>query len=278
MSSFRKVAQGLAFDIGSLFMVKEKYPHQRIFKTPENWGIQWEKEIDKQLRVCLHKKFPEHSICSEEFRGVVIGTSEYTWVVDPLDGTYNFAATGIPCYAMCIALCRNIQPILGVIYAFGLNEQYVGELGIVSQLNGFDLKTAPEVDAGKSVIAFDWGKFDRKNDACGKSARAQAEFDRVICVLRRKVSYMPCFMSAAYQMALVASGRLDGYISFNLEPWDMAAAVPILQGAGKKVTNRYGKEWTLLDTSIFAASPSLHAELLPLIMSAAESFEDSAGA
>jgi myo-inositol-1(or 4)-monophosphatase len=213
--------------------------------------------VDIVIRTTLVTAFPDYNIYSEEGGDNNLG-SEYSWVVDPLDGTIPYTFGISDHFSVSIALVKGKIPILGIVYAPQRGEMYVGEAGKGATCNDKPISVDLQKAANRALLAIDYGKRNR--------TKMLQYLDPLLS--ENGICYPVTYACASVALTFVASGRIHGYIAANLEPWDMAAAVAILKEAGASVTNIRGGEWQLGDNSIIAANPILHAKLLRLLRSA----------
>jgi myo-inositol-1(or 4)-monophosphatase len=191
--------------------------------------------------------FPDHGVLAEE-GGATRGRSEYRWVIDPLDGTTNYAH-GLPVFAVSVALEHAGVVELGVAYDPTRDECFVAERGHGATLGGEPIRvsTTPSLDGALLVTGF---PYDIRTTAetnlpeyAALSVRAQA--------VRR-------LGSAVLDLCYVACGRFDGFWELALGPWDMAAGGLIVQEAGGRVTNVRGGPWRLEGPGILASNGLVH--------------------
>lgn len=220
-------------------------------------------EMDRQSEAFLlnavQARFPHHRVIAEESGGLA-GTHQHAWIVDPLDGTVNYAH-GIPIFSVSVAYAERDKLKLGVVYNPMMDECFSAERGKGAWLNGQCLKvtTVPELEHSLMVTGFyydSWTNPDNNLDHFSKfMLRTQG--------VRR-------FGSAALDLAYVAAGRFDGYWELRLNAWDIAAGGLIVQEAGGLVTNIHGDpKFMQPPFSVLAANPALHAKMLKLLKSAA---------
>jgi myo-inositol-1(or 4)-monophosphatase len=195
--------------------------------------------------------FPDHGVLAEE-GGATRGRSEYRWVIDPLDGTTNYAH-GLPIFAVSVALEHAGVVELGVAYDPTRDECFVAERGRGAALGGEPIRvsTTPSLDGALLVTGFpyDIRTTEETNlpEYAALSVRAQA--------VRR-------LGSAVLDLCYVACGRFDGFWELALGPWDMAAGGLIVQEAGGRVTNVRGGPWRLDGPGILASNGLLHDAIL----------------
>jgi myo-inositol-1(or 4)-monophosphatase len=171
----------------------------------------------------LLERFPEHALYGEE--GIVGDqTSDYQWVVDPLDGTVNFFY-GIPHFCVSIALRFRGDVIVGVIYDPIRDELWSGEKGEPPLLNGNSFRVSPRVTLGEAVVSIGFAKT---------SATIAAGLP-LLGEMVHRVRKCRMLGSAALDMAYVACGRLDAYIEQGISLWDIAAGWLLVEAAGGRV-------------------------------------------
>jgi myo-inositol-1(or 4)-monophosphatase len=202
----------------------------------------------------ISARFPSHAILAEEGLGGLDELGEYTWIVDPLDGTTNYAFR-LPIFAVSIALAYQGEPVLGVIYDPTRAHLFYAEVGQGAFLNGTSLRVAEREELIGTLVAFDW-------------ARGQELREKLLQVLNRvapQVGTVRALGSAALAPCYVAAGWLDAYFHPRLSPWDAAAASLIVREAGGQATDLSGQPWSLATPHLLAASSALHAKMLALI-------------
>lgn len=196
----------------------------------------------------LRRDYPQATILAEE-SGTHAGSSDERWIVDPLDGTTNFAHR-YPLFCVSIAYERAGELIAGVIYAPAMRERFVAERGAGARLNDGAIAVSG-IDALRDAMTctgFHPADFER-NARCFRtvSHRAQA--------VRRDGS-------AALDLAYLACGRFDGFWEFDLSPWDVAAGTLLVREAGGTVSRVDGSDAALDARSILATNGRIHAELV----------------
>jgi myo-inositol-1(or 4)-monophosphatase len=185
---------------------------------------------------------------------------EPVWVIDPLDGTSNYAR-GFPVFAVAIGLVVNGRAVLGVIFDPLRDELYVGEAGHGASLHiGRSAPVPLQVSAVKQV----------------ERAMIGSGWPREGEPLRRMQNALPDLVdhcqkvrthgSAALNLAYVAAGRLDAAAHLDLQPWDMAAGVALVEAAGGRVTAPDGRRWSLASTGLLATNGKLHAPLRRMLV------------
>lgn len=254
MPDFRAFAVSVAQRAGDLLLRRHGDTLALEYTLRTNFKTSVDDESDKLIRHAINEAFPTHNIHSEEGPNDLNG-SEFSWVIDPLDGTLPYTYGISDHFGVCIALIRGRTPILGVVYAPQRNELYVAEEGKGSFCNDRMIKVATIEDINRSLIGLDYGKHNRS-----QILRYQAAL-----LGEAGVTYTVSYACTSVSLALVASGKLHGYVAMELEPWDMAAGVVILREAGAVVTSAAGKDWGIEDVSIIAANHHIHKNLLRLL-------------
>ncbi|MFZ8845559.1 inositol monophosphatase family protein [Thermoflexus sp.] len=205
----------------------------------------------------IREAFPDHHLLSEE-SGEILQDSPWLWVVDPLDGTTNFAH-GFPVFSVSIALLHEGQRVLGVVYDVMRDELFAARRGEGAFLNGRPIRVSrtSRLEAALLVTGF---PYDRQESPFDNTQEFVALLKRCHGVLR--------VGSAALDLAAVAAGRLDGYWEFRLSPWDLAAGALLVEEAGGRVTTPTGDPLPPLATDIVATNGRIHEELLKALAAA----------
>ena len=216
-------------------------------------------EVDHQSEEYLlgeiKRLFPGHQIVSEE-AGLVPGRAGEEWLVDPLDGTVNYAH-GIPIFSVSIAYAHNAQVTLAVVYDPMRDELFTAERGRGSWMNGKSLhvSTASELQRSLLVTGFPYDAWSSPKD----NLENFGLFAKSTQGVRR-------LGSAALDLCYIAAGRFDGYWELTLNPWDLAAGGLIAAEAGAVVTTLQGGADILIPPcSLVAAPPAIHAKMLEVL-------------
>lgn len=206
-----------------------------------------ESAILEVIRNC----FPHDHVISEEAGGQRWGTGR-TWLIDPLDGTTNFAH-GFPFFAVSIALEIGEDVILGIVYNPYLNEYFSAVKDGGAYLNGIPIKVSKTAKLEESLLVTGFPYDIRERP------------DRLIELFRRMILRSQGIRragSAAIDLCYVAAGRLDGFWEEGLKPWDTAAGMVILREAGGTVTNFEGEPFSPYHHSVVAANPVIHGAMI----------------
>lgn len=223
------------------------------FKGRINPVTRVDKASQDMIVGAISREFPGHSVIAEEGLTQETG-SEYTWYVDPLDGTVNYIH-GIPFFCVSIGLYKKGEPYLGVCYSPVLDELYSSEHGKGAFLNGRRIRVSPAahlIDA-LVVTGFPYLK-DSLEESLSRFARVLAQAQGI-----RRMG------SAALDLCAVARGSFDAFWEAGLSPWDIAAGMAIVREAGGIVTGFDGAAVNLSCGNVLAANGALHGELLGLM-------------
>jgi myo-inositol-1(or 4)-monophosphatase len=206
------------------------------------------------IRERVRQQFPAHDVMGEE-QGLNDSGSEYRWYVDPLDGTTNFAH-GYPVFGVSMAIERRREGsatrIAGVVYDPTRNELFSAELGKGAQLDGKAICVSKASQLKECLVATGFPSHKRHKNP-------NIHFYHQITLRTHGVRRAG---SAALDLCNVASGRFDGFWEFNLNPWDTAAGVLILEEAGGKVTRFDGSPFLLDSRETLASNGLIHDALL----------------
>lgn len=175
-----------------------------------------------------------------------------TWIVDPLDGTVNFAH-GIPLFSVSVGLVIDGAPTVGVVHAPMLGELFAGAAGGEATLNGTPVRVSGTPTLADAILATGFA-YDLEN-------LADQNLDNLAAVAK-KARGIRRLGSAALDLAWVAAGRLDGFWELHLSPWDVAAGAAIVRAAGGRVTDMTGGEEWLFGRHLAATGGPFHDELL----------------
>ncbi len=206
---------------------------------------------EKAILDTIKERFPDHFILSEEV-GEIVMDSEYKWIIDPIDGTINYAH-GIPICCVSIGIEHKGEMIMGAVFNPFLKEFYFAEKGNGAFLNEQPISVSNETEVIKSclVTGFPYTYLDMPNGPLQC-------FDRFI----RKGIPVRRLGSAAMDLCWVAAGRFDGFYEHKLNAWDSAAGFLLVEEAGGKVTDFKGDHYSPYQPHIAATNGKIHDELL----------------
>jgi len=250
--NFKKIAVKAVKEAGKIIEKKFKGPNRVSYKKDSSVVTNIDFEAEKTIIKLIKKNFPSHNILAEEIGGRV--GENYTWIIDPLDGTTNYISR-MPFFSTSIALFYRRKPILGIIFNPISKEFYFAEKGRGAYLNGKRIKIGRKRILLKSVLALGRG-------------RAREDFIKLQKVLEKAIGKCHTFRiwgSTSLGLCYVASGRIDGYIDVGSKPWDYAAGILIVKEAGGRVTDFRGKEWEIKTKNVVASNKEINKLLLYLL-------------
>ncbi len=226
-------------------------------KGRANLVTQADVACQKAILKIIQKNFPTHDFLAEE-NGLKNTGSAWKWIIDPIDGTTNFAHS-MPHFSHSIALAYHHEIVLGGVYDVSADELFLARKGKGATLNGKKLhvSTVNKVENSLLVTGFPYGKEQRMKELLPRFAAFL-----VACHDVRRLG------SAALDLCWVAAGRFDGYWEDSLHPWDVAAGKLILEEAGGKVTDYSGKSWKKIETfgaHTLATNGKIHAQMCAII-------------
>ena len=252
MQEFKALANHLADEAGKIARKYYRTPFDIEAKEDETPVTIADREIEKTLRAIIEQKRPDDGILGEEF-GEKDSKNGFMWVLDPIDGTKAFA-TGRPTFGTLIALCRDDVPVLGVIDQPILKERWVGVEGEPTTFNGQPIQTRSCANLNKAAAA------------CTAPGMFRAKGNQFWEHFVETVSFVQ-WGGDCYAYGLLASGFLDVVLEANLSPYDFAALVPVIKGAGGHVTDWQGQPLTLKSEGDIVAlgDENLFLQLQPLL-------------
>jgi myo-inositol-1(or 4)-monophosphatase len=195
----------------------------------------------------------------EEYGGADVD-SPLVWVLDPIDGTFNYAA-GSPMAAILLGLVRNGEPVAGLTWMPFTGERFTGVVGKPLRNNGVEQPALQPTRLGESIVGVSTFNVDSRGKVPGRYRLA------VIENLSRMCSRMRMHGATGVDLAYTAAGILGGAISFSGHVWDHAAGVALVRAAGGIVTDLSGADWTVKCPSALVGVPGAHGELLELLHS-----------
>jgi myo-inositol-1(or 4)-monophosphatase len=253
-SKWKPFMEQLALGAGAILLKYFNKPHR--IERKRNAGIVT--EADKAAEAFLLKKifrnFSDSSIITEE-SGEFHRSSSLTWVLDPLDGTTNYAH-GFPWFCVSIGLYEAGKPIAGMIYQPLMRELFYAEAGKGADLNGKRIRVSKVSRMNDSLLGT--GFYYSKGSDLQKEMKIFSRFNEHALGVRRPGS-------AAMDLAYVACGRYDGFWERRLSSWDVAAGFLLVTEAGGTVSNYKGGPTTLFEGEALASNGRLHGRLVKII-------------
>jgi myo-inositol-1(or 4)-monophosphatase len=254
VSEFLDIAIAAAKEAGTL--LSERFgKHLTIEKKGQvNLVTNADRDSEKLIKNIILARYPEHSFKAEE--GTEFAKrSRYLWLVDPLDGTTNYAH-GFPAYCVSIALLEDDEVIAACIYNPNLDECFTAEKGRGAFLNGLPIAPSVTEKLDDSLLATGFPYDIRESSET--NLKEFGAFAIVARAIRRAGS-------AALDLAYTACGRFDGFWEFKLSPWDIAAGILIVREAGGKVTNWSGQKYDIFKGEVLASNGKIHDEMLGVL-------------
>jgi myo-inositol-1(or 4)-monophosphatase len=236
-------------------VIVDRYPagHDVIIKGYRNIATEVDTAAETVILDLIRARFPDHAILSEEAGGQGIGDG-YTWIVDPLDGTTNYARR-FPVFSVSIGLLQGREPLIGVIHDPLRDQTFVAERGSGAELDGAPIRVSRVARLDHAVVSLDWGHSDE--DRC----RTLGALNRVA----PRCGTVRALGSAALALAYVAAGWLEAYFNLMMKPWDAAAGILLAAEAGGRCTTLEGTPYRVDRPGCLASNGLIHDELLNVI-------------
>lgn len=222
-------------------------------KGTSNLVTDVDKLSEKIIINIIEENFPDHSILAEEL-GIINKNSKYTWIIDPLDGTTNYAHT-FPFFGIGIALQKEKEIVLGIIYDPLRDELFYGIKNEGSYLNDTKIRVSNTKILSESLISMGLPYELTLNE---KNFLPFINFSSRTHGIRRAGS-------ALLEISYVACGRLDGFWARNLKPWDIAPGIIIVSEAGGKVTDFEGDDINIYTDNILISNGKIHTEMIEIL-------------
>ena len=250
---FLKIAKQAALEAGKIIQkYSGKDQHKNVkHEDPTDYATDADTEAEKIIVKILTSNFPNHNLLGEE--GARIDKkSEFTWVIDPLDGSITFIS-GIPYFSVSIGLLEEGKPILGVVYNVSFKQMYWAQIGKGAFLNGKPIQVSQKKSLNESVGVLDFGH----------NVKRQHKLDLYVNKLITKIGYIYSFGSAVASLGMIAEGILDLDVNYAF-PWDFVAGAIIVREAGGMVTDFEGKEpdWSKERLNVIASNGLIHDQIL----------------
>ncbi len=257
-SNYTNLAISAATGAGKI--LKDSFGKSHTIKTKEGrHNLVTESDTACEALILSHIKmeYPNHNFLAEESGVSIKSESEFLWVIDPLDGTVNFAHH-IPMFAVSIACVKKGQVISGVILHPLLNELFVAEKGNGAYLNGVKITVTETKELDKAILStgFPYNAFEDPH----KCIELFTHFIKEGLPIRR-------IGSAALDLAYLASGRYDAFWEVSLQAWDFAAGMLLIQEAGGTCSSFDGNALSLKESPILASNTHLHESMIHHIKS-----------
>lgn len=237
----------------------------RDFQSENNFSVRFKGKNDlvteadiqaeEHILSVIKKHFPDDEVLAEETSQKIAMTEERTWLIDPIDGTTNFAHN-FPIFCVSIGLWENMQPKMGLVLEVSRDEYFTAQVGKGAFLNGNPISVSSLHDPQGALIGTGFPYTDLS---------LVDNYLKLFHSLMYTTQGVRRPGAASYDLCCVACGRFDGFYEYSLSPWDVGAAALIIKEAGGKVTDWSGAENWLFGERIVAGNTALHEFLLEQI-------------
>lgn len=247
-----EVALRAARKAGAILLKESKGPQKISYKGDVDLVTQADVRSERSITARLREAFPDHRITGEELgnEGAQEESSRYRWLVDPLDGTTNFAH-GFPVFAVSIGLLEDGEPVAGVVYHPSTDEMFSARRGAGARLNGDPIHVSPVARLADSLLGTGFPTHKRSETP---NMRYYWEYTLRSHGVRRAGA-------AALDLCSVACGRFEAFWEFGLKPWDTAAGILLVREAGGQVTDFDGLPYHPGDRIMVATNGLIHEEM-----------------
>ena len=211
---------------------------------------------EKTIKSIIRSSFTDHGFLAEE-SGEDSSTSDYLWIIDPLDGTTNFVH-GYPSFAVSIGLFYQNEPLVGVVMEMPHTKLYTAIKGEGAWCEGRSISCSQTGLLENSLLVTGFGY--EHGERWERNMRLYKHFTDTTQGVRR-------LGAAAVDLCHVASGKVDGFWEYDLHPWDTAAGILIAQESGCMVTQMNGSEFSIYDNNILVVNPKIYTTMLSEIQS-----------
>ena len=254
MQPFLTTAIEAAKAAGAIQLEGLRRRHRVEFKGEINLVTEVDRACEARILEIIRERFPDHDILTEESPQALRG-SPYRWIVDPLDGTTNYAH-GYPIFATSIALQHKGELVVGVVYDPTRQELFTALKGGGAWLNGERIRVSETKELRLGLLATGF-PYDLKEDPINNLDHFQNMMMHAQAVRRDG--------SAALNLCYVAAGRFDGFWELKLWPWDVAAGCLIVQEAGGTVTDFEGRTVDIYGLEIVASNGLIHRQMVDVL-------------
>ena len=250
-----KAAAHLAREGGQVIMARRSLARTVDMKGGIDLVTDADRASEEKIVTEISRLFPDHGILAEE-RGAKAGTSAYRWIIDPLDGTTNYAH-GVPHFCVTLAVELAGKGVLaGATYDPIRDEMFLAGKGKGATSNGSPIHVSKTDKLGNALLATGF-----PYDLWENPKQVLEVFNRIIV----KARGMRRLGTAGLDMAYVASGRLDGFFEYRLRAWDVAAGALLIEEAGGVVSHLLGAPLDLFNADVLTANAQVHAQMLEII-------------
>jgi myo-inositol-1(or 4)-monophosphatase len=262
--NFLSVAWDAADAAGEIIRQSWQQPKAIDYKGAIDLVTTIDRETEHKIVDVIQRNFPDHAILAEEETDLRGDDNEYRWIIDPLDGTTNFAHS-YPQVSISIALEQNSQVIVGLVYDPLRRECFRAVKGQSATLNGSPIRISTVNELDKALLATGF-PYDRREKADYYLSFFKAFLTRCQGIRRNG--------SAALDLCYVACGRIDGFWELKLKPWDVAAASLIVTEAGGTVSDFSGNDFSIWGNETLASNGIIHDEMAEITSAVIKSCVD----
>ncbi len=248
--SAAEVARFAALKAGEILVDRFHRVKKVSYKGRGNIVTDVDEEVEREVLAILRTEYPTFGLLGEESEGARAGAG-YVWIVDPLDGTRNYAS-GNPFYSVVVGLALDGETLVGVNYDPARNEMFEARRGQGATLNGQPIRVSEKSSLEESVLGMDLS-YNNEGAVNGLD---------VIRSIWPGMQTARIMGSSALGIAYAAAGRTDLYFHHQLEPWDQVAGLLLVEEAGGIITDRAGRRAGLYSDGLIASNPALHAEFM----------------
>jgi len=254
MLQWKLFAVDLARKAGALLKEQFNQKHEINYKGDINLVTEADKMSEDLIIAAISRKFPDHGILSEE-SPMITGAGKLRWIIDPLDGTTNYAH-GYPVFCVSIALENEGEIILGVIYDPMREEMFVAVRGEGAYLNDKKLAVSRTDNISRSLLATGF-PYDIR-----ESKENNLDYFNSMAI---NVQAIRRAGAAALDLAYLAAGRFDGFWELKLKPWDTAAGCLMVEEAGGLASNVFGEKWSIFSPHVLASNGLIHGQMIEVL-------------
>ena len=260
VANFLSVAWQAAVGAGTLIREQWQQPKSIDYKSAIDLVTSVDRESERRIVEVLRSNFPGHSILAEEETDLVGSQGNHRWIIDPLDGTTNFAH-GYPQFCVSVALEYDGEVILGLVYDPLRRECFRAVKGRGATLNGGPIHISSVNELDKALLATGF-PYDQREKADYYLSFLRAFMTRSQGIRRNG--------AAALDLCYVACGRIDGFWELKLRPWDTAAGALIVKEAGGRLSDLSGNPFSIWGEETLASNAAVHEEMISVASTAAK--------
>ena len=258
ITNLLSVAWQAVVTAGNLICEHWQQPKSIDYKGAIDLVTSVDRESERRIVEVLQRNFPGHSILSEEETDLVGGQGDYRWIIDPLDGTTNFAH-GYPQFCVSVALEYHGEMILGLVYDPLRRECFRAVKNGGATLNEDPIRISGVRELDKALLATGFPYDQREN------AEYYLSFFKAFMIRSQGIRRNG---SAALDLCYVACGRIDGFWELKLRPWDTAAGALIVEEAGDRVSGLSGNPFSIWGEDTLASNAAVHEEMVSVALTA----------